>query len=54
MQDSVVAKNGSLNQPVPRVNVITTGNSIVVLVLDPAGACISYSCPKNLKLKIEN
>lgn len=48
MQDSVGTKNGAAHQPVPRVSVITTGNSVVVLVLasgDHAGLA-SYSCPK--------
>lgn len=48
MQDSVITKNGAARQPVPRVSVITTGNSVVVLVLasgDHAGLA-SYSCPK--------
>gem|GEM_PF-4562457 len=47
MQNSV-SKIG--NSGKTRVNVITSGNSIVVLVLNPAGGLLSYTCPKNLKL----
>lgn len=51
MQESVVSKDGMARQTTPRVNVITTGNSIVVLVL--AGGELgfsSYHCPVNAKV----
>jgi len=47
MQDYTLTKNGLAGQSTPRVNVITSGNSIVVLVLAGGehGGCSSYSCP---------
>jgi hypothetical protein len=44
MKTPSVAKNEMAART--RVNVVTTGNSVVVLVLNPAGGCSSYSCPK--------
>jgi hypothetical protein len=44
METPPVAKNEMAAQT--RVNVVTTGNSVVVLVLNPAGGWSSYSCPK--------
>jgi len=56
MQDSCVTKNELTGATTPRVNVITTGNSIVVLVVagGEGGGLSSYTCPiytKNLDQK---
>lgn len=47
MQDSAISKTGLTAQTSPRVNVITTEKSIVVLVLasGESGGFSSYSCP---------
>jgi len=44
MEHPTVTKDGIAAKT--RVNVVTTGNSVVVLVLNPAGGWSSYSCPK--------
>ena len=44
MENPTVTKDGIAAKT--RLNVVTTGTSVVVLVLNPAGGWSSYSCPK--------